>query len=60
MNYGTIMFNSLFISLSQFILIPEKVFKVSFYEKKHSEILHGSFYQRPTKYQKIRYLSLSL
>ena len=54
------MFNSLFISLSQFILIPEKVFKVSFYEKKHSEILHGSFYQRPTKYQKIRYLSLSL
>ena len=53
MKHGTIIFNnSLFISLSQFVAIPEKAFQVIFYEEKLSEILHSHFYERFTPIQK--------
>ena len=45
--------DSLFISWSQFVTIPEKSFEVSFCEEKQSETVQSYFYQRYTPNTKI-------
>ena len=47
MKYSTMKFNdSSFISLTQFVSILYKAFKVIFYKENQYKILHSYFYQR--------------
>ena len=49
MKYQTIMlYDSLFISMSQFVAIPSKAFWVSFSKEKQSQIMHSHLYQKLT------------
>ena len=61
MKYRTIMLDgSLFISLSQFVAIPKKLFKSVSVRKSHLKLAQLLLPKTHTKYQKIKYLSLQL